>query len=326
VYYIIYQDASRLKDRQPGQPFHPGAAVMKPTERSPDMAARLSRRELIRSSIAVTALSAAGCAAPVPGTVSQLTGYRLRATVNFNDALSGSYYYFVLINNRRSSTPQANGAIPVGGPISGTTYGNGFATGSTSGTSGFTDIVLYGQQLPIGVAQNNTAIYHVIGEDTADLGNANYFDLRFIRQTGNVLQTSDPINSSSPATASQLIWEIDLGQLTIDPTTNLPYSSSATRLASVRQMTWLQINIVATNILPRDPQTAINKQYDSMGNNNQQQDYYIGIPVFLNGAFQPGSYPNLAGTEVTGDVQPPGSPQDPKLDMTGWQFDLFQSG
>ncbi len=286
----------------------------------------LNRRELLQSGGLLTALAAAGCAAPVPGTVNQLTGYRLRATINFNDALSGNYYYFVLINNRHSAIPQANGPIPVGGPISGSTYGNGFATGSTAGTSGFTDIVLYGQQLPIGVAQNNTAIYHVIGEDTTDLGNANYFDLRFIRQTGNALQSSDPINSGSPATASQLIWEIDLGQLTIDPSTNLPYASSATRLSAVQQMSWLQINIVATNILPRDPQTAVNKQYDSMGNNNQQQDYYIGIPVFLNGAFQPGSYPNLAGAEVTGDVQPPGSPQDPKLDMTGWKFDLFQSG
>ena len=279
-----------------------------------------SRREFL--GVGAAALLA-GCASPVPGTSSQLSGYRMRATLTYNDTLSGSYYYFLLINNRQTSSPNVNGPIPVGGPLPGTNYGNGFATGYVPGTSGFTDFVLYGQQLPIGQPQNNTALYHVINEATADIGNANYFDFRDIRQSGTVLSTSDPINSGNPVSGAQLVFEIDLGQLVVDPSTNLPFTSVSALKSGVEQMTWLQLNAISTNILPRDPQTAVNKQYDSMGNDNITQNYFLPVPVFLNGTFQTGSYPSTPSTEVTGDVQPPGSPQDPKLDLVSWNIELF---
>ncbi len=284
----------------------------------------LTRRELLGMSLPAAA-ALAGCASPVPGAAGRLTGYRMRVTLNYNDTLSGSYYYFFLINNRQSSIPQANGPVPVGGPVSGSTYGNGFATGNTPGTSGFTDFILYGQQLPIGQPQNNTALYHVINEPTLDVGNANYFDFRDIRQTGTALSTSDPITSGNPVSGSQLVTEIDLGQMVIDPATSLPYTTQAALLSGVQQMTWLQCNAISTNLLPRDPQTAVNKLYDSMGNNNIEQNFYVAVPVFLNGAFQPGVYPSTPSQETTGDVQPPGSVQDPKLDLVSWKIELFQS-
>src|ERR1700731_4431419 len=101
---------------------------MNKTKFSASIKNRISRRQLIAGAGAAIALGLDGCASPVPGGngLSALAGKSLQVQLMFNASVSPNYYYYFLINNSNSSV--APYPVPVGSPVSGTTYGNGFAT------------------------------------------------------------------------------------------------------------------------------------------------------------------------------------------------------
>lgn len=262
--------------------------------------------------ICVSAFS--GCASPVPGGngASALSGRSLQVKLVFNGPINPNYFYYFIIN--ASNDPSGPGPIPVGSPISSTTYGNGFATGSDSRSGDFTDFVLYSNtQYPNATPAANYALYHVLdGKD----GNVRT----------NFVANGAPIQYVPPQspTNNTLIFQIDLAQL---------YTSSNSQADAVnkaKNLRYLQVNVVSTNVVPLDTQTSVIKEYDSFGNDSN------GVGNFLNMDLNQLAYKNGNGdTPTTTEpsfndvfISPVGSniAQDPSLDLVDWEIQVITTG
>ena len=181
-----------------------------------------------------------GCA-KLPPNQNMLSGKRLLVTMQFRSPVDINNTYFFLINN--AGDQNAPGPVPVlQAP-----YGNGFATGA-GGVSGFTDFIRYDFAQPAGYG-----LYHAVGDSNRS----------------NFVYEGRPINATlpdpnDPRTATRLQFEIDLSQLITDANGNplVDQTEAATRARALR---FLQVNIVATNVVPRDVTTTVNKQVDSLG-------------------------------------------------------------
>ena len=273
----------------------------------------LTRRELLAAGlpigIAGLSILLPGCASPVPGGTGQnaLSGRRLKVRLVFASAVNPAYYYFFLINNSNSTS--APGPIPVGPPVAGFTYGNGFATGSDSKSGGFTDFVLYSaNQYPGGQPASNYALYHVL--DGGDANNRSLFQANGV-----------PVVYQTPsATDGRTIYfEIDLAQL-------YPSSSQSAAVSQALAARWMQVNVVATNNTPVDGQTTIYKEFDSLGDDSDGRGSYQLVDLrqtaYVNGDT------TLAPTttepaNVDVFVSPPNTiPQDPALNLVDWSIQI----
>ena len=260
-----------------------------------------------------------GCAHVPPGDNSP-SGRRLRVRMTFRnpvDPTSRNLYYFCINKATAGGDPSASGEqnapgpIPVGGPISGQSYGNGFATGSLQGKLGFTDFVLYtSNQLYSSSPQDNFAIYHVIPASTGGSDNPSNF-----RFTG-VPVVRAPATSGSPTTIQ---FEIDLTQIVRNPDGTAEDQTQA--VTDAGQIRYLQVNIISTNIAPTDPQTAVNKMFDSMGDNRLLQNVYLTLNLQNShwDSAQSGSPFEPTEPDV---ISTSGGITDPTLDLVSWSIDL----
>jgi hypothetical protein len=254
------------------------------------------------------------CASPVPGGtgLGALSGKSLLVTMTFAGPVNPQYYYYFTINNSQPNSASAPGAVPVGSPISGTPYlGNGFATGSDVVSGGFTDFVLFSnnQNYPSAQPANGFALYHV-----KDGTNAN--------NPQNFIGNGVPIQYQSPilTNGNSISFQIDLAQLFTYPGSTYTQSAAVSKALAPG---WLQVNVIATNVVPYDTQTTVNKLYDSFGDDSN------GVGSFLNLDLTQTTY--VSGltqqlTEPTGDVFM--SPQNtttsafPALDLVSWSIQI----
>ncbi len=275
---------------------------------------KCSRRDLLLAALPVGAtglnILLPGCASPVPGGGAgntALSGRRLKVKLVFSSPVNPAYYYYFLINN--SNVSSAPGPIPVGPPVAGFTYGNGFATGSDARSGGFTDFVLFSiNQYPGGQPASNYALYHVL--DGGDANNRSLFQANGV-----------PVVYSSPTSTDgkTIYFEIDMAQL-------YPSSSQSAAVSQALAARWMQVNVVATNNTPVDGQTTIYKEYDSLGDDSDGRGSYqlvdLRQPAYVNGDL------TLAATttETTSNdtfVAPPNTlPQDPALNLVDWSIQI----
>ncbi len=254
--------------------------------------------------ILVIVLFSGGCA-QLPPNQNNLSGKRLIVTMTFRSPINPLYHYYFLINNAGSQN--APGPIPVLLPP----YGNGFATGSNGGTTGFTDFVVFDNLQPQGYG-----LYHVTPNTNPPLSQFTYTSAPLS------FTTPDPTN---PNTATKLQFIIDLSQIVRDANGNT-FTNPTQAATAAKQIQWLQINIVATNILPVDVTTPVDKHVDSLGDTQTA----IGATSFLTLNVQQLSTvqnSTSVGTSIyepsTYDVYPPGS-NDPQLDLVDWSIQVVQ--
>jgi hypothetical protein len=212
----------------------------------PTTAIRRRRWGLAVCLLSITALFS-GCARQPPASTSSLvvSGKRLHVLIQFRGTIEPKYYYYFLINYDQSvsgGNPNANGPVAVLGPIPGHGgFGNGFATGSGGATeTGFTDYVEF--------HGNTYSLFHVVPNT-------------HLQQA--ILQQQGPLSPFLPNgnNPTQLQFDIDLAQLV-----SAASGSSLSATDTVNQalgIKWLQMNIVATDVLPIDPSSI--KQVDSLG-------------------------------------------------------------
>ncbi len=241
-----------------------------------------------------------GCARQPPER-NQLSGKRLIVTLRFRSPVNPNYHYFFLINN--AGDQNAPGPVPVLIPP----YGNGFATGSGGGTSGFTDFVRFDNLQPQGYG-----LYHAVGDPNRS----------------NFVYEGRPLNAvlpdpTDPRTASQLQFEIDLSQLITDANgAPLPDPTEAANRA--RQIRFLQVNVVATNIVPRDVTTPVVKLVDSFGDTRT----LAGASSFL--VLDVSQNRIVRNSDFTGQlIEEPADPDvfvgnDPTLDLVDWSIEVRQ--
>ena len=99
------------------------------------------------------------------------------------------------------------------------------------------------------------------------------------------------------------------------------------KIAEARQIRYLQVNIVATNITPTDPTTTVNKEVDSFGDtlNPSDQNSFLQIDLSQSRTYSSGGdNVSTLTPEPTGDVYPPGSP-DRSLDLVSWTITVQPS-
>ncbi|HLK60649.1 MAG TPA: hypothetical protein VKU00_29065 [Chthonomonadaceae bacterium] len=263
---------------------------------------------------------AGGCASPAPseGGTSLRSGKILRVTLTFGGSIYTGYYYYFLMNV--SNDPSAPGPIPVGAPISGQPYySNGFATGSGTDKygylNGFTDFVLftdspqYGVQPPLGFG-----LYHVPPKTDSN-------DRRNIQASGLPLNPMRPsANLDDPASAT-FSFDIDLAQL-------FPGITDQGQLKTqIRNLRWIQVNVVATNIVPTATPTTIPKLYDSFGDTRGGTGSFLLLDVSQPITIQSndaGAATEPADYDVY--VSPPDSSVsvNPALNLTSWTIQILQ--
>ncbi len=287
-------------------------------------------RNLIAKFAALGVLSllalAGGCASPVPGSVGGLTGKVITVTIQCDGIMYPTYYYYFLINrlgptgdqNARGPIPVLSQAIPgLGG------YGNGFATGSANAnntTNGQTDYGLTDYVLYNGSQANQIQLYHINGDPNS-----------IPAATSNPQGSPSPftlpdVNNPSDTQGSMtLTFQLHVSQLLTPAETAGKTAADIATLVS--QIRWLQVNIVATNVVPTDQTTAAQKQVDSMGDSLNVQDLSSFLVLDLsqnqtitsNGPFQTLAYP-----EPDHDVYPTFLTYNPSIDIHQWSITVSQ--
>lgn len=266
-----------------------------------------------RCGLAACLLSSAalfsGCAKlpPSSSSTAALSGKRLHVTLQFASAVNPAYHYFFLINYDQSQGPTGNtnapGPVAVLGPTnSNQGYGNGFATGSGGNALGFTDFVRF--------EGNAYRLFHVVGDPT----------LSHFQDEGQPVAFTLP-NAGSP---TQLQFDIDLAQIVVQPN-GAALTDPTQAVAQAKAIRWLQMNIVATDVIPVNQTTIVNKQVDSLGNTQMP----TGASSFLNlDVLDFKTYRNqdFAGQDVfepEGDVYGSVNP-DPSLDLINYTISVVQ--
>lgn len=194
------------------------------------------------------ALLASGGCARLPPSQNTLSGRRLLVTLRFRQPINPFYSYFFLINN--AANQNAPGPVPVLIPP----YGNGFATGP-GGQPGFTDFVRFDNQQVQGIS-----VYHVVRDAN---NNENYV------RTGRPVTVTPVTTDPSLTTSFQLQFALDLSQLITDANGN-PLADQAEAVNQAKNIRFLQVNAVATSIVPVDPTTPVTKLTDSFGDTRTQ--------------------------------------------------------
>ncbi len=254
-------------------------------------------------------LSTGGCAR-LPPNLNSLSGKRLLVTLTFRDAIEPTFFYFFVINN--SNNPNAPGPVPVVAPP----YGNGFAAGSSPGSSGFTDFVEYNEFQP--QSQGGYELYHVIGNSNSQ---------NFKPEGGPI--SFMPPNPNDPTTANQLQFELDIAQLIVDANGN-PLADQSQVVNMARAIRYLQVNVIATDAVPT---AAIvqPKAVDSLGDTltSAGQSNYLTLDLSQIGTIANGDPRVPNSTEPTQNdvfVYPPGSDQQwPSLDIVNWSIDVIDA-
>jgi hypothetical protein len=264
----------------------------------------MSQRRNSGSPLAISLLLltfAGGCARQPPGQNS-LSGKRLIVTLRFRSPVNPNNHYFFLINN--AGDQNAPGPIPVLNPP----YGNGFATGA-GGTNGFTDFVRFDNLQPQGYG-----VYHAIGDP--NLSNFIY--------EGRPITTVPP-DPNDPRTASVLQFEIDLSQLIVQPN-GAPLADQNQAVTQAKAIRFLQVNIVATNVIPRDVVTPVLKQVDSLGDTRTLSgaSSFLILDVSQNRVYRNQDFVGQLVYEPT-DIDVFGSDTpDPTLDLIDWTIEIRQ--
>lgn len=245
--------------------------------------------------------SLTGCAR-LPPNQNALSGRRLIVTMRFRSPVNANNHYFFLINN--ANDQNAPGPVPVLVPP----YGNGFATG-TGGTNGFTDFVRYDVLQPQGYG-----LYHAVGDSNAS---------NFV-YTGRPVSFTLP-DPTDPRTANQLQFQIDLSQLITDAN-GQPLADQAAAATQARALRYLQVNIVTTDVIPRDVVTPITKQVDSLGDTRTLAgaSTYLVIDLAQNRIYQNNDFVGQTIYEPSDpDIYGANNP-DPTLDLVDWSIEVRQ--
>lgn len=261
---------------------------------------RYAKRLLLLSAV-LGAGFAGGCARQPPGS-NALSGKLLIVTMVFRAGINPNFHYFFLMNNAGSQS--APGPVPVFVAP----YGNGFATGSGGGTAGFTDFVRYDAQQP-----QAYGLYHAIGNPNAS---------NFVYEGRPVSFTvPDPNN---PNSSNQLQFAIDLSQLIVDSNGN-PLSDQTQAANMAKTLQWLQVNMISTDIIPRDVSTTVEKQVDSMGDDRTSAAASSFLIVDLT------QNRTVHNSDFVGQlVYEPADPDvfggsDPTLDLVDWSIQVQQN-
>lgn len=193
-----------------------------------------------------------GCAKQPPSSSGSivLSGKRLVVTLPFRGRINPAFHYYFLINYDTSQSGIGNqnspGPVPVLGPNSTNQgYGNGFATGP-NGIGGFTDFVRF--------EGSSYRLFHVVGDPTAR---------HFIDEN---LPVSVTLPNSDIGNPNVLQFEIDLAQLVVDAN-GASLNNPTMTVDIANKIRFLQVNVVATDVVPVDQPTSVIKQVDSLGNN-----------------------------------------------------------
>lgn len=244
-----------------------------------------------------------GCANLPPSSSGSktLSGKRISVTVRFSGNINPLYHYYFLINYDTTTTSSvtgnqsANGPIPVLGPlvINGSqTYGNGFAT-SAVGTGGFTDFVRF--------EGNQYRLLHVVGDPIQS----------------NFVDEGQPVAFTLPTSSnpSVLHFEIDLAQLVVNSSGGSIDATQAVNQAN--QIQWLQVNMVATDVVPTNQTTIVAKQVDALGNTQAGQTGFLNLNVTDVRTYTNSDASGTAVEPSSNDVYTNslGTP-DPSLDIT----------
>ena len=252
-----------------------------------------------------------GCAKLPPSSTSNiaLSGKRLVVKIQFSGNINPNYHYYFLINyDTKGDTGVAGsqvagnpnptvGPIPVLGPITigdNRSYGNGFATSAT-GVGGFTDFVRF--------EGNAYRLFHVVGDPT--------LNQRFIDEGQPVAFTLP--NAGRP---NELSFEIDLAQLVVDAGGG-PLDATTT-VANANLIKYLQVNVVATDVVPTNQVQPIPKQVDSLGDDRTSTGAaaYLNLIVSDVRSWTNADFQGFASFEPSDiDVYPNINP-DPSLDIT----------
>lgn len=269
--------------------------------------------------LVAAAVPTLSCAKLPPGQTN-LSGRRIHVVMRFASQPQANFYYFFCINKYGTQgTSGANGPVAVLGPAvsQNAGYGNGFVTGSSANTTGsisglpdygVTDFVLYNSSVPNGIG-----LYHFTANPN--------------QQTLGQLIPTKPLNAVLPTNASvddatgqrTIAFDIDMVQLVTDqPTTALA-------IAEAQKIQYLQVNIIATNVVPMTQTFPGLKEVDAMGDGTDTSQYSIFLQINLN---QANSYLSTTGfgqlsPEPTGDVYPLNDhPDQQSLDLEYWEVDV----
>lgn len=202
-----------------------------------------------------------GCAKSPPGTTSNSSsGPQVFVTMTVAGNLNPNYYYFVLFNVNESKGPGTGITGPV--PVVAVPYGNGFAAGA------FSNYVEFHNGQPGGT---NFGFWTI----SADLLTPSY------------LGSSSPYLVQSQAGSNTFTVQIPLAAL----------ATASTPLAAIQN---IEVNFIATNIVPPPGDTLTPKYVDSLypTNDATSLNRFIIVPTTQSGIYQ-NSDQNL---EPTGDV------------------------
>jgi len=204
----------------------------------------------------------AGCAKTPSGitTSSPVSGPQVFVTMTVAGTLNPNYYYFVLFNVNEAKGPGTNLTGPV--PVVAAPYGNGFAAGA------FTNYVEYHNGQPGGT---NFGFWTI----SADLLTPSY------------LGSSSPYLVQSQAGSNTFTVQIPLAALA---TTSNPLDAIQT----------IEVNFIATNVVPPPSDTLTAKYVDSLYTTTDASNLnrFIIIPTTQSGIYQ-NSDQNI---EPSGDV------------------------
>ncbi len=265
---------------------------------------------LMAAMISIAGMALIGCAKLPPSQSSgtALSGKRLVITLRFRQAVNPNFHYFFLINYDTSmgmaGNQNAPGPIPVIGPANANQgYGNGFATGSGTSANGFTDFVRF--------EGNSYRLFHVVGNPTLS----------------NFVDEGMPVNFTLPNSNNPTVlqFEIDLAQLVLQPT-GAALPDQMQTISQAKTIRWLQMNIVATDVIPRDQTQLVAKQVESLGDTRS----LTGASSFLtldmtqlrtydNQSFIGQTVFEPADNDVFGSANP-----DPSLDLVDYSIIVRQ--
>lgn len=239
------------------------------------------------------------------------------------DMQLGYYYYFVINKYGPTGTQTTNGPVPVLAPVIGTnqSYGNGFATGSSSTTNGtisgtpdygLTDFVLYHS----GQGFNSIGLYHFTRDPNTQPDPANAI------LPINVVLPSAGASEINPQGAKTLQFDIYMAQLVRDTT------DIKTQNAAGQNIEYINVNIIATDNRPVDVTTPVIKNVDAMGdtlsagtNGSLSANSFLQIHLTESRTYT-SSDPTSSLQEREGDVYPSGD-QASSLDLLSWTIQVI---
>ena len=227
-----------------------------------------SRLTLLRPLLALLLLLPAGCAkSPSGGGTSPVSGPQLIVTMTVAGNINPNYYYYILFNVNNTPGPD-NTSVTGPVPVVAAPYGNGYAAGA------FTNYVEYNSGQPGGT-------------------NFNYY---------------------APIASTNLLQSVTLGQSRlIQPlvqgntlTFQLPLAYLATSTVTADQINSLQVNFIATNVVPVNGQNiTVAKYFDCLYPPQQAGNSYVTLPIRdVNGTLLTRFFSNTADgvNEGSGDV------------------------